>query len=101
MLGIVAQYHAQNSAATSIKGTIKKVEEHKAVGLLPLGLIQEKQLMNDKSIKGASRIVIDPDKAPIIKDIFLKFSDRFPVHRYPLQFPSDILIRKSIGYRNV
>ena len=75
MLGIVAQYHAQNSAATSIKGTIKKVEEHKAVGLLPLGLIQEKQLMNDKSIKGASRIVIDPDKAPIIKDIFLKFSD--------------------------
>lgn len=74
MLGIVAQYHAQNSAATSIKGTIKKVEEHKAVGLLPLGLIQEKVLLNDTTIKGASRIVIDTNKAPIIKEIFLKFS---------------------------
>lgn len=75
MLGIVAQYHAQNSAVTSIKGTMKKVEENKAVGLLPLGLIQEKIKKNDLNYKGASKIVIDENKAHIIKEIFLKFSN--------------------------
>lgn len=75
MLGIVAQYHAQNSAVTSIKGTMKKVEENKAVGLLPLGLIQEKVKNTDLNYKGASKIVIDENKAHIIKEIFLKFSN--------------------------
>ena len=75
MLGIVAQYHAQNSAVTSIKGTMKKVEENKAVGLLPLGLIQEKELNGDLNLKGASSIVIDETKAPIIREIFKKYAD--------------------------
>jgi site-specific DNA recombinase len=79
ILGVVAQYHAQNSAHTSIKGTIKKVEENKAVGLLPLGLIQEKVLLGDFNIKGASRIVIDPSKSIIIKDIFEKFASGYSI----------------------
>lgn len=79
ILGVVAQYHAQNSALTSIKGTIKKVEENKAVGLLPLGLIQEKVLLGDFNTKGASKIVIDPSKSIIIKEIFDKFSSGFSI----------------------
>ena len=79
ILGVVAQYHAQNSALTSIKGTIKKVEENKAVGLLPLGLIQEKVLLGDFNTKGASKIVIDPSKSIIIKEIFNMFSSGFSV----------------------
>ena len=79
ILGVVAQYHAQNSALTSIKGTIKKVEENKAVGLLPLGLIQEKVLLGDFNTKGASKIVIDPSKSIIIKEIFNKFSSGFSI----------------------
>lgn len=74
MLGVVAQYHAQNSALTSIKGTLKKVEEHKAVGLLPIGLIQEKVKLGDYNIKGASKITIDEDKAIIIKEIFNQYA---------------------------
>ena len=80
MLGIVAQYHAQNSAATSIKGTIKKVEENKAVGLLPFGLISEKQKNSDINIKGASNIVIDEAKAHIIKEIFEKYALGFSIN---------------------
>ena len=53
-----------------LKGTIKKVEENKAVGLLPFGLISEKQKNSDINIKGASNIVIDEAKAHIIKEIF-------------------------------
>lgn len=75
MLGIVAQYHAQNSAVTSIKGTTKKVEENKAVGLLPIGLIQEKVLNKDSNMKGASKIVIDESKAPIVREIFQKYAN--------------------------
>lgn len=75
MLGIVAQYHAQNSALTSIKGTIKKVEENKAVGLLPMGLIQEKKINNNINKKGASNIIIDESKAVIIRKIYNMFAN--------------------------
>ena len=74
MLGVVAQYHAQNSALTSIKGTLKKVEENKTVGLLPFGLISEKVKMCNFTLKGSSNIVIDEDKAIIVKEIFEKYS---------------------------
>ena len=74
MLGVVAQYHAQNSALTSIKGTMKKVEENKAVGLLPLGLMQEKVKLGDFNSKGASKIIIDDEKSIIIKEIFEQYS---------------------------
>ncbi len=93
MLGMVAQYHAQNSALTSIKGTLKKVEEHKAVGLLPLGLIQEKILSKDFNHKGASNIVIDEDKAPIIREIFNKFVGGMPISEIEKYL-------KSNGYTN-
>lgn len=74
ILGVVAQYHAQNSALTSIKGTIKKVEENKAVGLLPFGLISEKNKNGIFNQKGASNIVIDESKATIVRDIFTKYA---------------------------
>lgn len=74
ILGVVAQYHAQNSALTSIKGTIKKVEEHKTVGLLPFGLVSEKNKKGLYSQKGASNIVIDESKAIIVREIFNKFA---------------------------
>lgn len=85
MLGIVAQYHAQNSALTSIKGTYKKVEENKAVGLLPMGLIQEKIINNDVNNKGASKIIIDESKAPIIREIFTLFSRGLSIGDIELQ----------------
>ena len=74
MLGVVAQYHAQNSALTSIKGTLKKVEENKTVGLLPFGLVSEKVKMGNFSLKGSSNIVIDEEKAIIVKIIFEKYA---------------------------
>ena len=74
ILGVVAQYHAQNSALTSIKGTLKKVEENKTVGLLPLGLISEKVKLGEYNKKGSSNIVIDDEKAIIIKIIFEKYA---------------------------
>ena len=79
ILGVVAQYHAQNSALTSIKGTLKKVEEHKTVGLLPIGLISEKTKLGNFNHKGSSNIVIDEDKAIIVKLIFQLFKDGYSV----------------------
>lgn len=79
ILGVVAQYHAQNSALTSIKGTMKKVEEHKTVGLLPLGYISEKVKNGNYNQKGASNIVIDQEKAIIIKEIFEKYANGMSV----------------------
>lgn len=75
ILGVVAQYHAQNSALTSIKGTIKKVEQNKNVGLLPVGLTTKKVIDCNFTKKGASDIVIDENKSLIIKEIFVNFSN--------------------------
>lgn len=79
ILGVVAQYHAQNSALTSIKGTIKKVEENKAVGLLPYGLTTEKEKLCDYNKKGASKIIIDDEKAVVVKLIFKMFSQGYSI----------------------
>ena len=79
ILGVVAQYHAQNSALTSIKGTIKKVEENKAVGLLPYGLTTEKNKLGNFNFKGASKIVIEEDKAKVVKEIYEKFSEGYSI----------------------
>lgn len=79
ILGVVAQYHAQNSALTSIKGTIKKVEENKSVGLLPYGLTTEKEKTKDYSKKGASNIIIDDEKANVVKLIFELFSHGYSI----------------------